>query len=197
MSDAMIWQVIQIRDTFSSVDHYLNSFINPLLEETHADLRSNLLNLRSAPSCEILKVQPIKRSKPCTDLLHLLQLRRSDQKKRSNVYEPEFGDLIALTEVIPRCIDDLTGRKWPYRVALVQRIDGQKIVILSSSEIIFEKNDSEVDGTLFAVYLTNLITNMRIWKALHPDEGGNRCILTSVLRFNPSVRILTLKIFCL
>jgi len=38
----------------------------------------------------------------------------------------------------------------------------------------------------------NMTTNVRIWKALHPDsEGGNRNIIKTVLQANSAVRILT------
>ncbi|KAL3838758.1 hypothetical protein ACJIZ3_023349 [Penstemon smallii] len=179
-------KVNQIPKTFSSAENYLNSFISPIIEETHADLNSKFTTLFHAPSCEIYDVN-------CTaandeELLYVVSL------KPGGAYEPEYGDLIALTEVKPRGIDDLDRPKRPYTIALVKGMrkeDSDEIKILSSKPIMFEKQDKEngIEGDIvFAVYLTNLITNSRIWKALHPDMiGGNFDIINSVSRTNLSV----------
>ncbi|KAL3838759.1 hypothetical protein ACJIZ3_023350 [Penstemon smallii] len=178
-------KVYRIPKTFSSAENYLKSFISPLIEETHADLNSKFTTLFHAPSCELYDVDSMDDSE---ELLYVVSL------KPGGSYEPEYGDLIALTEVKPRGIDDLDRPKRPYTIALVKGMreeDSDEIPILSSKPIMFEKQDKEngvVGDKLFAVYLTNLTTNSRIWKALHPDmEGGNFDIINSVLRTNPSV----------
>ncbi|KAL3838762.1 hypothetical protein ACJIZ3_023353 [Penstemon smallii] len=166
-------KVNQIPETFSSVGQYFNSFITPLIEETHADLRSNITTIFRAPSCEILGVKRIRKKddKNREKLTYRLHLN-------SGSYEPEYRDLIVLTEVKPKCINDLNRS---YTIALVETLD---IRILSSKPIVFKKEK----GKLFASYLTNLNTNSRIWKALNPDiNGGNFNIINSVLTANPSV----------
>ncbi|KAL6552045.1 hypothetical protein OROGR_008199 [Orobanche gracilis] len=184
-------EVNPISDTFSSVQHYLKSFINPLIEETHEDIRSNMINVRSAPAREIFDVKKHKDFKLPKNLMYMVTLRNSD--KKPEIYEPGCGDLIALTEVRPKCIDDLNGSKRSYLVALVQGTNDEaplKISILSSKPFVFEKPDKEKDvkgDRLFAVYITNLTTNTRIWNALHPCEGGNMSIINSVLNINPSL----------
>ncbi|KAH6783122.1 hypothetical protein C2S52_008081 [Perilla frutescens var. hirtella] len=65
------------------------------------------------------------------------------------------------------------------------RDEDTDFIPIVSSELIFF--DEEMRGTLFAVYLTNLTTNLRIWKALHPGQGGNMDILKSLLTINPSM----------
>ncbi|KAH6818921.1 hypothetical protein C2S51_002524 [Perilla frutescens var. frutescens] len=178
-------KVNQIEDTFSSVNHYLNSFIPPLIEETHADLRSNMTTLHSVPLVEIFEVQQGQDFEPPECLYYDLDLKKGEEG--SDGYEPEIGDLIALAEVRPKCVEDLKGRKLPYTVALVQgmRDEDTDFIPIVSSELIFF--DEEMRGTLFAVYLTNLTTNLRIWKALHPGQGGNTDILNSLLTINPSM----------
>ncbi|KAI3451350.1 hypothetical protein Pfo_008015 [Paulownia fortunei] len=187
-------KVNRIPDTFSSVDHYLKSFTNPLIEETRADLRSNMTTLHVAPACEILDVRKSKGFEPPKNLLYLVALKRlANSDNKPGMYEPEFGDLIAITDDRPNCIDDLNGPKRSYLVALVQGMKNEgsaNIPILSSKPIIFERADKEkgqMGDRLYAVYLTNLTTNRRIWNALHPGEGGNMTIINSVLRINPSI----------
>ncbi|KAG8387703.1 hypothetical protein BUALT_Bualt02G0048800 [Buddleja alternifolia] len=154
----------------------------------------------SAPTCEVFDVKICKDFEPPKNLSYNISLKKSTDKQSSssssssgNTYEPEYGDLIALTDVRPKCIDHLNRPKTSYIVALVQGIknDGSwKIPILASKLITFEKPDkkkSETRDTLFAVYLTNLTTNRRIWNGLNPGDGGNMNIINSVLTINPSM----------
>ncbi|KAL0332791.1 UNVERIFIED_CONTAM: putative ATP-dependent helicase C29A10.10c [Sesamum calycinum] len=190
-------KVSRIPETFSSAERYMRSFVNPLIEETHADLRSNMTTLHSAPACEIFDVASVESGIP----KYLITVRTTESGDKPGTYEPEIGDLIALTDVRPRCINDLNGPKRSYVVALVQGMkdevsvsirkdDFVNIRILSSKPINFEKGDDKGNETrerLFAVYLTNLTTNKRIWKALHLGGYGNRNIINSVLRLDPSM----------
>ncbi|KAG8363329.1 hypothetical protein BUALT_Bualt19G0011100 [Buddleja alternifolia] len=193
------FHVGRIEDTFTSADGYLKSFINPLIEETRADLHSNMSTIYSALTCEIFDVKICKDFEPPKNLTYKISLKKSTYKQSSssssgNTYEPEYGDLIALTDVRPKCIDDLNRPKTSYIVALVQGIknDGSwKIPIRASKLIAFEKSDKKKretrPDTLFAVYLTNLTTNRRIWNALNPGDGGNMNIINSVLTINPFI----------
>ncbi|KAL8472338.1 hypothetical protein ACS0TY_029523 [Phlomoides rotata] len=179
-------KVTRIPETFTSVHHYLSSFTFPLIEETHADLRSNMMRLHSAPACQISKVQKSKSFDPHNNFWYLTTLKGlADSGNNAGVYEPKVGDLIALTEVRPECIDDLNGAKRSYVVALVQSTrdhETNKISIRSSRSISLKITDE-----LFAVYLTNLKTNIRIWKALHPCKGGFSRIINTVLNISPYI----------
>ncbi|XP_057779564.1 uncharacterized protein LOC130998148 [Salvia miltiorrhiza] len=189
--------VNDIDDTFPSVKHYLNSFINPLIEETHADLRSNMTSLHSAPVVQVLEVAEDDHFEPPDNLLYELKLEEAD--KTAEEYEPQVGDLIVLSQVRPKCIDDLHGPHLSYHFALVQgmRDEYDFLSILSSKPINLDNADGEFRHALFAVYLTNLTTNLRIWKALHPGEEPNTGILSSVLRIDPSVRFIQDCFLCL
>lgn len=202
------YQVTQIPETFSSFDHYLRSFRFPLIEEMRADLQSNMTSLHTAPGPEIIGVELCEDFDPADNLLYLIELKHwTDFDNTAGIYEPEVGDLIALTGVRPKCVDDLNDPKRSYIVALVQRmwdpddetnkisIKPNKILVQSSRPIFSEEEDYKAEDGLFVVYLTNLTTNMRIWKALHPCEGAQFSIINSVLKINPSVRFTTLLCF--
>ncbi|PSS00256.1 P-loop containing nucleoside triphosphate hydrolase protein [Actinidia chinensis var. chinensis] len=183
-------KVNQIPMTFSSTDHYMKSFISPLVEETHADLFSKMEMLSRAPTCEVLSVETSKHHKPPKDLFYKISLKRMRDASSCDEgsYEPEFGDLIALTDVRPKCTHDLNRSKHNYLVALVQRKDdSDKLTVLASKAIVFdayEKRDKYKNkNTFLAVFLTNLNTNLRIWKALNSElEGGNMNIIKRVLQ---------------
>lgn len=178
-------KVGKIPKTFSSTAEYMKSFINPLIEETHADLLSNMTMVSHPPTCEIfdVKVKPPKDS--CS--YHISLKRTGDGDSNYEAYNPQVGDLIALTDVRPKYTADLNRPKWPYNIALVQGLKNEntyKLPILSSKPIIFDKKDGRKDkdrGRLFAVYLTNLTTNIRIWNSLHLGRG-NMNIIQKVLQ---------------
>nr|GMC62486.1 probable helicase MAGATAMA 3 isoform X1 [Ipomoea batatas] len=187
-------KVKEIPDTFMSTDHYLKSFINPLLKETHADLYSTMKNsLRNAPSREVLEVKISKDFKAPKDMLYniLLKTTREGDGESKQPYEPEAGDLIAFCDVKPKRVEDLNRPKMSYVIAVVQgrKDDGSaRFPILSSKPVNFmKKMERGREGDkLFVVYLTSLTTNIRIWKSLNMDkESANLKIIRTVLQIDP------------
>lgn len=181
---------------FSSETEYLNAFIAPLIEETHADVLASFTSL-SDPSC--LEIESIKTSRDYNlpkDLLYELDLKRgvSDQRD-APVYEPEPGDLIAISSVRPKCVSDLDRPERAYVNAYVKKVKEEneryELLILSSKPIIADDDTEEGSvGALFAVKLANLTTNIRIWNSLHSDsELANRRIIHNVLLTDFLVRI--------
>ncbi|KAG2330117.1 hypothetical protein Bca4012_020321 [Brassica carinata] len=107
----------------------------------------------------------------------------------------EFNDLIAVTDKKPIIIDDLRCSNEPYLLAIVCGVneDNQHLItIMASKPIIFETTKKgkgvKKSLSLFGVYLFNMMTNIRIWTALHPDpEGGNTKHISRVLQINNEV----------
>lgn len=171
-------KVKQIPETFSSLAEYFKSFVMPLVEETHADLSSSLTTLSQSLSCEIRSVKRCKDYKLPKDLFYKIVLKASERKDDAKVYEPEFGDLVAITSFRPKSIRDLEKS---YVIAMVHGVkDDLLLSVLSSKPILFEESmdKSRKNATLFAVYLINMTTNIRIWQALtlDPKERNMRLI---------------------
>ncbi|XP_019172078.1 PREDICTED: uncharacterized protein LOC109167512 [Ipomoea nil] len=119
-------KVKEIPDTFLSTHHYFTSFIYPLLEETRADLYSNMTNsLRNAPACEVLDMKMAKHFKPPKDFYYniLLKTTRESDGGSKQVYEPEVWDLIAFSDVMPKCIEDLNRPNISYYESLAERLE--------------------------------------------------------------------------
>ncbi|XP_060669325.1 uncharacterized protein LOC107410487 isoform X2 [Ziziphus jujuba] len=160
-------QVQKIPMTFSSKTEYLNSFIPPFLEELRTYLMTNMTVLDQAPLCEIKSVEKGKDYKLPKDLLY-------DVTVEKGKYEPEFGDLFAITDVRPKYAGDLDRPQRPYLIAHVQGIYTDEAGIPVAYSILSSKPVLEVEMntenrtriTLFAVKLINLKTNVRIWNAL-------------------------------
>ncbi|XP_037497638.1 LOW QUALITY PROTEIN: helicase sen1-like [Jatropha curcas] len=198
------FQVRKIPDTFMSTTHYLKTFITPLLEETRAELSSGIQGLSRAPASEISSIKmsrapaseisSIKICKGYTlpkDLFYEISLKREGTKNNGVVYEPVVGDLIALADVRPKCTDDLSRSKQSYLIAYVHGVKGDfsdgLSVILSKPLVLEQDIQKDKKETFFAVFLINLTTNVRIWRALNSElEGENMNIIQEVLQNNSS-----------
>ncbi|KAM4102400.1 hypothetical protein ACB094_05G219800 [Castanea mollissima] len=180
-------QVRQIPQTFSSISEYMNSFIYPLIEETHADLLSSMLTLPLAPSCVILSVKQVKEYEPPKDYFYHVTFESVSELENNNgAYEPMVGDLIVLTDVRPKYIEDIDRPDRPFLVALVQRVkEDNTLIILASKPILVKEQENKKMKTLYAVFLVNMTTNIRIWRALNFElEGENIDIIGKVLQPN-------------
>ncbi|XP_042519890.1 uncharacterized protein LOC122093600 isoform X2 [Macadamia integrifolia] len=149
-----------------------------------------MMNLYQAPKCQIVHVQELSKGhKPQRNLFYNIGvLRGGDSKNGKETYEPQVGDLIALSDIRPIRIDDL---KRSYLLALVNE-NSSFIKIRSSKPIVFEQRVplQRKREPLFAVFLINMTTNMRIWKALHPEmQGGNMNVIKEVLSTNSTVGV--------
>ncbi|XP_028199642.1 probable helicase MAGATAMA 3 [Glycine soja] len=189
-------KVQRIPETFMSTSDYLNSFIPPLIEETRSDLCSSLKGVSRAPICEIWTVIRDRFFKLPNSLFYLIKLKtRTDEvedevKEDIGSYEPEPGDIFAFTDIRPKNIGDLINRpKLSYVIAYVcgrKDANTNEIPIRASKclemdiEFEFSRNTKQ---KLYATYLLNLTTNIRIWKALkYKGEEANMNIIKDVLQ---------------
>ncbi|KAK1370362.1 Helicase MAGATAMA 3 [Heracleum sosnowskyi] len=181
-------KVKTIPDKFSSVEEYTESFKLPLIAETHADLVSKMVSLKSAPIRKIHSLTTSKDFNPPRDLVYTLILKKKSKGDEENNYEkemyvPEVGDLIALTTTKPKHISDLDQPKSPYLLAVVLKVkvEGSDIFeILASKRVsLFRSVEKEEEFSgkhvekMYAVHLTNLNTNIRIWQGLNSELEGN------------------------
>ncbi|XP_021747588.1 helicase sen1-like [Chenopodium quinoa] len=183
-------KVKRIPKVFSSTTQYTNAFKTPLVEETRASLCSGMESVGNAPACEISSIELSKDYKPPKEFYYnILTKKFTDFKNNGGHYEPEPGDIIVLSNIKPRRIEDLNRPGHTSVVAMVATMeDGSDMTrILSSKELggseLLPKRHMGV--RVFATYLINLITNTRIWKALHPDPiGVSMNLLLKVLQPN-------------
>jgi senataxin len=200
--------------TFKSTTDYKNSFIPLLCEETHYDLSQSLNGVSRAPFCEIEKVEESKEmklpNKPFKQFQlfhHIIRLKSTTESNRiengDGDYEPGFGDLIAITTIRPRSLNDLNTLKSPYHIAYVNGTkygSSDRIKVLSSKCMDMDvEHDSRRSNTqkMYAVFLMNMITNVRIWKALNTQSNEDHLdIIEKVLQPGLNVRI-TLSFFFL
>ncbi|MCL7048382.1 hypothetical protein MKW94_011543 [Papaver nudicaule] len=175
-------KVKPIPETFTSVEHYFNSFRYPLLEETRAELFTNMSNLTQSPTCVIKHlIENDDESTPDDELTYTMILEKSITE---DVYVPQVWDVIAFSDVKSARVEDLA--RISYIPALVQGVDDEGksyiVKILVSKPVDFDQGAQKKIEKLFAVYLANIATNCRIWRAFN---GRNLSIVEEVLDAAP------------
>ncbi|CBI22562.3 unnamed protein product, partial [Vitis vinifera] len=199
-------KVSPIPDKFSSRRHYMGSFIVSLIEETRADLSSSIRTACEASESES-ESSTWEPTSVDTAARELMSIEKSSQFKlpryflydvslksvegngnNAEVYEPQAGDIIALTDKIPYYIESESC----YNIALVTGSYGKtsdKLQIQSPKPMMHEQimSDNKKRRTIYAVYLINITTNNCIWEALHRSpHGGNIRIIDKVLQTDSS-----------
>ncbi|PON39575.1 ATP-dependent DNA helicase PcrA [Parasponia andersonii] len=175
----------KIPESFQSVQHYLGSYVYPLLEETRAQLYSSMEVLYSSPYAEVVAIEE---SKPYGTKLYQVRVnywrnRYNDRSKEP--YKTLPGDLLVLANAKPEAFSDLerTGRSWAF--LSVSNITEDENGDYSSSTYFKVKSskefelEMEMQKSLVVTFLANLTTNKRVWKALHMSR--NLKILDDVL----------------
>lgn len=195
----------QIPETFSSESEYLESFIIPLIEETRTDLCSSMATLSDSLCFEIKSIRKSKHFKLPKNLLYNVILKKRKEKKKTKDDDDDecgVGDLIAITNVRPKRINDLDRPGRPYLIAFVSGFNERtsELLILSSKPILVEDGveKKEESERLFVVNLINMTTNIRIWGALNADPKlGNMNIIQNVLNTPFAVRYFIIAFFML
>ncbi|XP_074319095.1 helicase sen1-like [Silene latifolia] len=185
-------KVTRIPDTFSSTAEYLNSFKLPLIEETRADFCSGLESIAESPASEIKAIWIAKGHKAPKELHYKITIKPvTDLYNPGGYYDPESGDVFALSNVRPRNVGDLIrpGQNIIFAYVDLASEDEPSILITPSEELNrSELLSKEKNTRLFATFVMNLTTNKRIWKALHPcPQSPNLGLLENLLQHNPSV----------
>ncbi|XP_074273009.1 uncharacterized protein LOC141596682 [Silene latifolia] len=171
-------RVKRIPESFETLPEYFGSYIYPLLEETRAELCSSLDILSKAPFAEVLSCEKVKSR---NSLLYNVSI--SDWKNRFDRVKAPYktlpGDVFAIVKCHPETITDLqvVARSWV--LASVRKIsEGQseddvdddsssKIFKVETSRDIGEGEHKDGYSSLYLIFLMNIITNKRIWVALH------------------------------
>ncbi|CAK7326909.1 unnamed protein product [Dovyalis caffra] len=179
-------EVDKIPESFVSVEHYLGSYVLPLLEETRAQLHSSMDIISRAPFAEVVAFYE---SKPHGTLLYDVKVdywRNRSSGRGKEPYKTLPGDIVVLTDAKPEHVSDLqrAGRTWMF--AAVTNITEDEIGDAATSTTFFKvkvPRDIEIsDGlqkSFTVISLTNITTSKRIWSALH--MFGNLSIIKEIL----------------
>ncbi|KAK8583040.1 hypothetical protein V6N13_069804 [Hibiscus sabdariffa] len=182
-------QVEKIPVSFQSVEHYFGSYRLPLLEETRAAMSSSMEIIDRAPYAEVTYLNEVKSQKNEGALLFACQEKEGTLSFDVNVnywrnsfcdhekepYKTLPGDVLIVANVKPETALDLqrVGKTWFLAlVTYVENDDDEGDNKFNSSSMSFkvkalEGVDYDLRKSLYAVHVTNVTTNRRIWNALH------------------------------
>lgn len=172
----------RIPSTFSDLKSYLESYTSPLLEEMRMEMSSSLEAISTMPSTKISWIEQKKNNK-VYDIVFDADSQNSKACNRPESYVPSVGDIIILSDVKPEHISDITRNGRPYIVAFVTEGGDEdddsppvKYVIISSGKIDSEdgKCQDRKEIKLFAAYLLNIVTYIRIWRCLDYNTAVRR-----------------------
>ena len=129
--------------------------------------------IHQAPFAE---VQILEEAKSCGKFLYEVkvdQWRNKFVNHGKELYKVLPGDILVISDSIPATSSDLQRMNWSWTLASVTDIKGEGIDESTSSTKFKVKTaedmpfKGEKQDWLYVVYLTNTMTNKRIWKALH------------------------------
>ncbi|KAG6766037.1 hypothetical protein POTOM_030102 [Populus tomentosa] len=178
-----LFKVENIPKSFYSVEHYLGSYVIPLLEETRAELSSSMDNISTAPFAEMVA---FFEATPHGTLLYDVNIDywRNRSRGSGNEHHKTLpGDIVILTSAKPENVSDLQRVGWTFAVVTTIRGDETEDAATYTSFTVKAQKDIEIsDGlqkSLTVVSLTNITTSKRIWNALH--MSGNLNIIKEIL----------------
>ncbi|KAF8651806.1 hypothetical protein HU200_063328 [Digitaria exilis] len=175
-------QVEKIPFSFNSLDHYLKSFVGPLIEETRSDLCSCLELIAEAPSSKIISMEVAGKSG-----LYFMDVDFWDNGAgfTTECYTARNGDIFILSSLKPEAVDDFNRYGLTYCLAMVTEVSmndeyqkGFRVKV--AKDISFEK---DLNRFRHAIFVTNIMTSIRIWKAICFDTcmNNNFTIIKSLL----------------
>ncbi|KAL3506739.1 hypothetical protein ACH5RR_032121 [Cinchona calisaya] len=166
-------QVEMIPKLFQSAEHYLGSYIFPLLEETRTGLASAMEIIQRAPFAEVVTIDEVK---PHGSLSYDVKVdcwRNRLIERGRELYKTLPGDILVMSDSKPETTSDLRRMKWSWTFASVIGIEGDEIDDARTSTKFKVRTSKEIDvkggdqKSLNVVFLINITTNKRIWNALH------------------------------
>ncbi|KAK7399848.1 hypothetical protein VNO78_11042 [Psophocarpus tetragonolobus] len=180
-------KVKPIDRSFDSVQHYFGSYVYPLLEETRAQLCGSMEILSSAPYAEVISLEEAY-SRGNT----LYNVKTDNWKNRfsghgKELYKTLVGDLFILADFKPETVEELQGDGRTWTLVLSDGVTEEETEhdapdMMSTFKVAASKDidvDKEGQKSLFMVFLTNIIPNRRVWRALHMP--GNSMLIKKIL----------------
>ncbi|KAA8532333.1 hypothetical protein F0562_032412 [Nyssa sinensis] len=167
-----LYQVEKIPESFQSVQHYLNSFVSPLLEETRAELWSSIKDISRKPFATLISInesKPYGRRYYDVKVDYLRNRYGDDDDKEEEAYRALPGDIIVLKEPL----SDLQGGGRAWMLGNITEISGNiaggnHFKVKTSNDLgVGVEAKHGMHKSLHIVFLMNITSTKRTWKALH------------------------------
>ncbi|KAL6843850.1 hypothetical protein ACP4OV_026421 [Aristida adscensionis] len=175
-------QVEKIPFSFTSLDTYLKSYVEPLIEETRSDLCSCLELIAEAPSSKILSMEAAGK-----EGMYFMDVDFWDNGAgfSTETYTARNGDIFILSSMKPEAAEVFNRYGLTYCLAMVTEVSmddeyqkGFRIRVAKNISL-----EEDLNKLRHAIFLSNIMTSIRIWRALNFDTGmdNNFTIIKSLL----------------
>ncbi len=172
-----------------SLDHYFKTYAAPLIEETRSDLCSCLELISEAPISKILSMEEAGKSG-----LYFMDVDFWDNGAgfSSEAYTARNGDIFILSSMKPESADDLNRYGVTYCLAMVTEVSmddefqkGFRVKV--AKDVTLQEGFNRLRH---AIFLNNIMTNLRIWKAICFDMGMNNNFTVIKSLFAPTYMVM-------
>lgn len=191
-------QVERIPFSFNSLDDYLRSYIAPLIEETRSGLSSCLELITEAPSSKILSMEVAGKSG-----LYFMDVDFWDNGAGFSTenYTARNGDIFILSSMKTEAAGDFNRCGLTYCLAMVTEVSmndeyqkGFKVKVSNGTGL-----EGDLSKLVHATFLDNIMTNIRIWRALCFDSrmNNNFTVIRSLLAPRNTVIFPFKLLFCM
>lgn len=169
---------------------YLQSFTLPLIEEVRAELSSCFDAISQAPHSKIKHIQLCHTRSGPTCMMDILANGFACEHK---LYQPKNGDTFILSSLRPKTAKALLMHGVVYCLAIVTKVEEilvdevlVKRFTISVPPIITSAD--EINRCTHATFLTNIVTDIRIWNTLaSKGTHGNLTLIKKALSRNNMV----------
>lgn len=155
-----------------SLDHYFKSYLAPLMEETRSDLCSCLELIAEAPSSKIRSMEVAGKS---GSYFMDVDVWDNGAGFSTETYTARNGDIFILSSMKPETAEDLKRYGVTYCLAIVTEVSmddeyqkGFRVKVAKDIDL-----EEDLNKLRHAIFLNNIMTNIRIWKALCFDTSMN------------------------
>lgn len=167
-------QVGKIPNSFESVEHYRSSFVYPLLEEVRSEICSKMGSISFAPCSKVISLQQSKQFRKLQYDIFVEDWKHNSDSIEKEPYRTKPGDIIAFTEATPGQYLDTKGLGRSWNAGYVTRVLGDNHMythfeVRTAKELVWEQD--VMKKSLYAVFVTNVTTNNRIWKVLSLNQN--------------------------
>lgn len=169
--DLLKEKVKKIPKTFASLEHYFDSFADPLVEEVHADVLSSFEGYHQAPFVQVMGIQMLDQGKKSTFFCFLAA--KSSQKAS---YTPTKDDIVAVSSRKSKqlssyvlgsvCKSGEDDEDFPADCFIVR--------LSSIPPVEVDPETKKPMAPLFASFLMNTKTYNRIWTCLQLGKTSGR-----------------------
>ncbi|PWA76709.1 Reverse transcriptase, RNA-dependent DNA polymerase [Artemisia annua] len=182
-NNEFIKMVENIPLTFVCEEHYFDSFVYPLLEETRAELASSMEIMYRSPFIEILSFNESKCGENMVYDVSVGPWKNLFSERDQDAYQTLPGDLLVLVDGKPEDVSDLrrVGRTWALSSVKSNEYDSTSLTIKVKASKPFE-----FQYGMFVVFVMNITTQKRIWNSLHIHKNLN--IIKEFLYSNSAIK---------